>query len=69
MPLKSVLNRVFAANLSQAPKSEKKSTMVSGTDGIVKRMSEVETAAILRGILKEEELGTPQPRSKEDSLQ
>ncbi len=69
MPLKSVLNRVFAPKAFQISDPAEPSAVQSGTDGTRKTISKVETAAVLRGILKEEQMGCPAQHRREDSLQ
>ncbi|KIC38714.1 hypothetical protein RA27_20070 [Ruegeria sp. ANG-R] len=67
MPLKTVLNRVFAAKMFHDSDTAHTSAMPSELDVMRKSISKAGTAAVLRGILKDEQMGYPTQRAGEDA--
>ncbi|WP_299951800.1 hypothetical protein [uncultured Ruegeria sp.] len=67
MPLMTVLNRVFAAKMPDTPNN--KETSVPTSDPFVgkRSISKAETAAVLRGIMKDEQMKYPKQHTGGDS--
>ncbi len=69
MPLKAVLDRVFSTKTIRTTDVVKSSVVPSSPNGTRKPISRVETAAVLRGILGDEQLNPAKPRAHEDLIQ
>ncbi len=68
MPLKTILNRVFATKMPESSNAANASSILDDPFARKRTISKVETAAVLRGILEDEKMEHPTQRKREDSL-
>ncbi len=67
MPLRTVLNRVFATKMPDIPNNRETSVPTSDPFVGKQSISKAETAEVLRGIMKDEQMEYPTQRTVGDS--
>ncbi len=67
MPLMTVLNRVFAAKMPDTPNNKETSVPASYPFVGKRSISKAKTAAVLRGIIKDEQMNYPTQHKGGDS--